>query len=65
MAQTVGLADLETKVAGLVKIESKAYFRDADSGIANSGPWPPKANQATQYTVHWRITNYATDISRV
>ena len=64
-AQTTGLANLETKVAGAVKIETKAYFRDADSGIANRGPWPPKVNQPTQYTVHWLITNYSTDIRNV
>ena len=64
-AQTTGLANLETKVAGATKIETKAYFWDASSGIANHGLWPPKVNQPTQYTVHWLITNYSTDIHNV
>ncbi len=63
--KTTGLADLETKVAGAIDIQTKAYFRDAASGLLNSGPWPPKVNQATQYTIHWLITNYATDVSNV
>ncbi len=63
--KTTGLANLETKVAGAIGIQTKAYFRDAASGLLNSGPWPPKVNQATQYTVHWLITNYATDVSNV
>jgi hypothetical protein len=63
--QTTGLANLETKIAGATKIETKAYFRDAASGLANYGPWPPKVNQPTQYTVHWLVTNYSTDIRNV
>ena len=45
--------------------ETKAYFRDAASGVINRGPWPPRVNQPTQYTVHWLITNYATDVRNV
>ena len=63
--KTTGLANLETKVAGAIKIETKAYFRDAVSGMINRGPWPPRVNQPTQYTVHWFITNYATDVRNV
>lgn len=63
--KTTGLVSLETKVAGAVKIETKVYFRDAVSGIVNRGPWPPKVNQPTQYTVHWLITNYASDVRNV
>lgn len=63
--QTTGLANLETKVAGAIGIQTKVYFRDAASGMLNRGPWPPQVNQATQYTVHWLLTNYATDVSNV
>ena len=59
--RTFSLASLETKVAGKLKIDSKAYFRDAVSGIINEGPFPPKVNQVTEYTVHWQLTNYGTD----
>ncbi|MEK7624207.1 MAG: hypothetical protein AAB404_00540 [Patescibacteria group bacterium] len=63
--KTTGMATLETKMAGAIKIETKAYFRDAASGVINRGPWPPRVNQPTQYTVHWLITNYATDVRNV
>lgn len=59
-------ADLiETKVAGLVKIESKGLFRDASSGIKNNGPLPPRVGVSTNYTIHWVIKNYGTDVSGV
>lgn len=63
--KTSALANLETKVQGLTTIEAKAYFRDANSGILNGGPFPPKVNQATEYTFHWTIKNYSTDVSNV
>ena len=59
------LAELETKVAGLVKIKSKAFFRDARSGIVNRGVWPPRVDQATNYTIHWSIENYSTDVYNI
>lgn len=61
-ARTVGLAKLETKMAGAIKIETKTYFRDAISGILNRGSWPPKVGKPTQYTVHWLVSNYAADM---
>lgn len=63
--KTTSLVTLETKVAGAIKIETKVYFRDAASGLVNRGPWPPKVNQPTQYTVHWLVTNYAADVKNV
>lgn len=64
-AKTVSLAQIENKVAGKLDILSQAFFRDASSGILNSGPMPPKVNQATQYTVHWKLTNYSTDMRNI
>ncbi len=63
--KTVSLTNFETKVAGLLEIYAKALWRDADSGILNQGPYPPKANQSTQYTIHWIIKNYSTDATNV
>lgn len=63
--RTVSIAKLETKVAGLIAIESTALFRDAASGIVNKGPIPPKVNTPTNYTVHWVIRNYGTDVADV
>jgi len=56
---------IETKVAGLITVDAQAFYRDAASGIVNLGVMPPKVNQPTQYTVHWIVKNYATDVKDV
>ena len=61
--KTISLTRLETKVMGLATLAMKGYFRDAGSGILNTGLYPPKVNSPTRYTVHWLIKNYATDIT--
>ncbi len=63
--KTFSVANLETKVAGQVDMDAKVLFRDAASGIINKGPFPPRVNQPTQYTVHWLITDYGTDVKEV
>lgn len=63
--RTLSVANLETKVAGQIAVRAAGYFRDAPSGILNSGPYPPKAGTATDFTIHWSIQNYATDASNV
>jgi hypothetical protein len=62
---TVAVANLTSKVGGLVSLSSVGYSRDPGGAITNSGPYPPKVNTPTQYTIHWRITNYSTDIANV
>ncbi|MBU6500813.1 MAG: hypothetical protein KGJ89_01690 [Patescibacteria group bacterium] len=64
-SKTIALANLESKVVGNVVLSSTSYWRDAASGILNSGPYPPRDNQPTDYTVHWDIINYATDVTNV
>ena len=64
-SKTVSVANMETKVAGKIAISVKALWRDASSGILNSGPYPPRVNQPTKYTIHWLLTNYSTDVSGV
>ncbi|MDP3948942.1 MAG: hypothetical protein Q8Q17_03265 [bacterium] len=61
-SKTISAANMETKVAGKITINAKALWRDASSGILNSGPYPPRVNQPTKYTVHWALTNYSTDV---
>lgn len=63
--RTIGLANIETKVSGAINIQAKGFFRDATSGVVNLGPWPPRADQATQFSIHWIITNFATDVGDV
>jgi hypothetical protein len=64
-AKTIGLAKLETKVMGRIEVDARGYFRDAASGIVNRGPFPPRLNQPTQFTIHWRAISYAVDASAV
>lgn len=59
------LMNLNTKVSGLITIDTQAYFRDALSNILNTGSIPPQVNRPTQYTVHWIIRNYSTDVSAI
>jgi len=61
--KTIALADIENKVKGAIEVVSKVLFRDASSGVLNKGPYPPKVNQPTQYSVHWQVTNYGTNVS--
>ncbi len=63
--KTIGLADFETKVVGAVVIGSRAFFRDSVSGIVNKGSLPPKVNVPTNFTIHWQIVNYSTDVKGV
>jgi len=61
----VTVAQSDTKVAGRVAVGADVYFRDADSGVINTGPFPPIVGQATEYTIHWRLTSYSTDLKDV
>ncbi|MCX7589791.1 MAG: hypothetical protein N2Z85_02535, partial [Patescibacteria group bacterium] len=63
--RTISYAELESKVAGLVLFEAFGLFRDPNWQIINKGPYPPKVNQPTQYSIHFKIKNYATDISNI
>lgn len=63
--KTVSLADIESKVKGRIAADARALFRDADSGIINKGPIPPRVNMVTNYTVHWKITNFSNDAESV
>lgn len=61
-ARTIGVAKIETKVGGQIKIEAQGFFRDAASGILNKGPWPLKVGERTNLTIHWLVSNYGTDV---
>lgn len=63
--ETKVTAVFETKVSGQVILDAKAFYRDAASGIVNNGPMPPKVGSPTEYSLHWVIRNYATDLKDV
>lgn len=64
-SNTVSVTSLETKIAGKLTFKQSAFFYDASSGILNNGPYPPKANKTTKYTIHWNLVNYSTDMSDI
>lgn len=63
--KTLAVAKMETKVGGQLLVDAQGFFRDAASGIVNKGPWPPKVGQPTNFTIHWFLYNYSTDVSNV
>ena len=63
--KTTALAVSETKLAGLTVVQTKALYRDAASGIVNAGSLPPKVGVSTEFTIHWLVKNYSTDVERV
>ncbi|MBI5421341.1 MAG: hypothetical protein HZA35_03490 [Parcubacteria group bacterium] len=63
--KSLGKASYETKVSGNIEVETSAFFRDAKSGMINRGPFPPRANEPTNYTIHWKIKNYAVNSNTI
>ena len=63
--RTSNFANSEVSVSGNVSVDARAYFRDANSGILNEGPFPPKVGQPTEYTIHWTLANAGTDVDEV
>jgi len=56
---------LKSKVNSQVVLRAKGYYNETTANITNSGPIPPKVNQATTYTIHWQITNTSNDLENV
>ncbi|MDO8752226.1 MAG: hypothetical protein Q7J22_01550, partial [Candidatus Wolfebacteria bacterium] len=56
------LREVTTKVRGTVDVDARAYYRDSDSGMVNGGTLPPRVGEETEYTVHWLLRNYSTDV---
>ncbi len=54
---TVSVVTASNKVGGAMDL--------AANGTWLSGPYPPKVDQPTSYTIDWEITNYSTDASGV
>ena len=63
--KTIGVTENKIKMAGLATIDSKILFNDPSSGIINKGQLPLKANTPTNFTAHWLIYNYSTDIKNI
>ena len=55
----------DVKVSGLALLTARGFWNDPETGIADSGTLPPKVGQPTQYTIHWLIKNFSTDLNSV
>ncbi len=62
---TTSITALMNKVGGEITLASTGYYKETTPGIVNTGPYPPKVNQPTTYTIHWSIANYSTDMENV
>ena len=54
---TISVVTAENKVAGAIALASKGYWQ--------SGPYPPKVDQPTTYTIDWAVTDYSTDAQNI
>ncbi|MDO8557186.1 MAG: hypothetical protein Q7R98_01860 [Candidatus Jorgensenbacteria bacterium] len=64
-SRTTAAASLETRVGGGILIDAQVLHYDVLSGIPNNGAFPPKVGMPTQYTAHWILRNFSTDIKNV
>ena len=62
---TSASTDISNKVGGVVALAAVGYRYETGAKIVNTGPYPPTVDQLTMYTIHWRLTDYSTDISDV
>jgi uncharacterized repeat protein (TIGR01451 family) len=56
-SSTISVTTLQTKVGGAIDL--------AAVGTLQSGSYPPKVDQPTQYAIQWNIVNYSTDAENV
>lgn len=61
----INVLSLENKVAGEANLTQKLFYRDAASGILNSGPFPPRVGQATEYVLRMNLATVGADMENV
>jgi len=52
---------MDVRLNSKLVLDTLGYYNDGS--ISNSGPIPPKVNEETTYTIHWKIINVSNDIS--
>lgn len=61
----ININSLEQRIIGKIRMTAHAMYRDAASRIINEGVFPPIVGSQTEYSIHWNIINYATNMSGV
>ena len=64
-SKTVAVTTVETKVQGLLSLKTQGLWRDAAAKILNAGPFPPKVNTPTQFTIHWLTEATGSDFEKL
>jgi len=64
-SNTVSVTAIQNKIGGQAIFAAKGLHKEKTGGILNSGPYPPKVNQETDYTIHWTAASYSTDLQNV
>jgi hypothetical protein len=64
-ANTTSATTLTSKVGGEIALTANGYTKETATKIENIGPYPPKVNQPTEYTIHWNLANYSTDAQNI
>ncbi|HUC01755.1 MAG TPA: hypothetical protein VMA75_02520 [Candidatus Paceibacterota bacterium] len=64
-ANTTSVTTLTSKVGGQMTLAANGYAKEITSAITNTGPYPPTVDQPTEYTIHWNLANYSTDMENV
>ncbi len=57
--------EVAAKISTELRVSARAYFRDPQGIIRNSGPLPPRVGEATTYAIYWHISNPANDAENV
>lgn len=63
--RTSASEETKMKVEGKTTVEAKGFYRDAGSGFVNEGSFPPAVGETTEFTIHWIVKNFATDVRDV
>lgn len=63
--KVINVLSLENRVAGEANLTQKLLYRDASSGILNSGPFPPRVGQATEYVLRMNLVSVGADMENV
>jgi len=63
--RTANVASITQNIEGKLRVSARAFYRDAVNRVLNEGVFPPIADEPTEYSIHWEVANYSTDMSDI